>query len=272
MTIRAILFDVGGPLNTEIAHERLIDADIRASVAAAGGSVTQAEYEAAVHHAVHSHAPDAHAAIIWHLVGDPSRAAHCFADFQRRVAGRNVFELRDGIHDVLEWLHGRGLKLGLAANQPHRTIAVLDRHGIGGFFDHRKVSGTHGYRKPDVRLFLRACDDLGVEPAACIMVGDRIDNDIASANRLGMRTILFRSGRHAEQRPRSHEDVPDAEVRDVVALKRALGELLGSEGHDRSDDACRSVTRGRGLGRGRLRQPTTRSSRPTRARGARHPS
>ena len=29
------------------------------------------------------------------------------------------------------------------------------------------------------------------------MVGDRIDNDIAPAITLGMRTVLFRTGRHA---------------------------------------------------------------------------
>ena len=35
------------------------------------------------------------------------------------------------------------------------------------------------------------------------MVGDRIDNDIAPATTLGMRTVLFRTGRHAAQQPRS---------------------------------------------------------------------
>lgn len=45
-----------------------------------------------------------------------------------------------------------------------------------------------------------------------------------------MKTVLFRTGRHIEQRPRSHEDVPDAEVRGVAQLRAALGELLGGEG------------------------------------------
>ena len=33
MPIRAVLFDVGGPINTEIEHERLVDAAIRAALA-----------------------------------------------------------------------------------------------------------------------------------------------------------------------------------------------------------------------------------------------
>jgi FMN phosphatase YigB (HAD superfamily) len=119
------------------------------------------------------------------------------------------------------------LKLGLAANQPARVLADLDRLGIGRFFSHREVSGHHGYLKPDVRLFLRACEDLGVEPGECIMVGDRIDNDIFPANSLGMTTVLFRTGRHIEQQPRSWDDMPDREVRDVDTLSAALDGLLG---------------------------------------------
>ena len=87
------------------------------------------------------------------------------------------------------------------------------------------MSGTHGFRKPDPRLFLRAADDLGVAPSECVMVGDRIDNDIAPARLLGMRTVLFRTGRHIAQQPRWAEEVPDFEVRTVEELEAALASL-----------------------------------------------
>ena len=230
MTIRAILFDVGGPLNTEIEHERLIDADIVAALSDAGIVATPEQYAAAVEFAVHSYAPDAHPAIIWRLaVGQRDVAQQAFRDFRARVDRRSSsppFELRAGMAELLADLHKRGLLLGLAANQPHETLTVLDDHGLGQFFHHREVSGTHGYKKPDLRLFLRCCDDLGVSPDECIMVGDRIDNDIAPAKLLGMRTVLFRTGRHIEQQARSHQEVPDAEVLDVVALRVAMENLL----------------------------------------------
>jgi FMN phosphatase YigB (HAD superfamily) len=145
-----------------------------------------------------------------------------------RAAGRYPFELRDGIADVIAWLHGRRLLLGFAANQPAQTLAVLDERGLGRYFHHREVSGTHGYRKPDVRLFLRCCDELGVAPEQCIMVGDRIDNDIAPARLLGMKAVLFRTGRHAAQQPRSWEEAPHAEVQDVSGLRDALERLLAA--------------------------------------------
>ena len=228
MNVRAVLFDVGGPLNTEFEHERLIDADILAVLAGAGIDVTPQQYTAAVDFAVHAYAPDAHPAIIWHATGgDRELAGRLFDEFRVRAHARPMpFELREGIAEVVEWLHGRGLRLGLAANQPHATLEVLDRHGIGRFFHHREVSGTHGYRKPDPRLFLRCCEDLGVQPEACIMIGDRIDNDVAPAKLLGMRAVLFRTGRHAAQQPRSHDELPDAEVRTPLELRRALEVLL----------------------------------------------
>jgi HAD superfamily hydrolase (TIGR01509 family) len=150
-----------------------------------------------------------------------------FAAFRQRAHARSApFELREEMAGVIAWLHGRRLRLGLAANKPHATLEVLDRHGVGQYFHHREVSGTHGYRKPDPRLFVRCCEDLGVSPEACVMVGDRIDNDIAPAKLLGMRAVLFRTGRHVAQQPRSHQEAPDAEVRDAAELRAALERLL----------------------------------------------
>lgn len=227
MPVRAVLFDVGGPIDMEVDHERLIDALIRDAVVREGLPVDDDRYEAANRSAIESFAPDAYAAIAWHLCQhDASATAHVIQRLhesgEERSAARGGIELRPGIADVLQRLHGRGLRLGLAANQPAHIIAELDRHGIGRLFTHREVSGHHGYRKPDVRLFLRALDDLDVTPAETIMVGDRIDNDIVPARLLGMRTVLIRTGRHASQQPRSPDEMPDAEVFDAVGIEAAI--------------------------------------------------
>jgi putative hydrolase of the HAD superfamily len=230
MPIRGVLFDVGGPLDTEVTRERLIDEHIRAAFAAAGHQVDDAAFAEAVRWAVDSFAPDAYQAIIWRLAArDVDLSERVYQAFAARAHERQIFEPREGIPELLDHLHTRGLHLGLAANQQHSIIAQLDAHGIGHYFHHREVSGTHGLRKPDVRLFLHACDDLGISPVDCIMVGDRIDNDVVPAKLLGMRTVLFRTGRHRAQQPRSWEERPDVEVHDVAGLARAI-ELLRRPG------------------------------------------
>ena len=233
MSIRAVLFDVGGPIDTEVLHEQLVDEYLLRALAATGVAATQAELDSASDWAVHSYAPDAYATMTWRLCdGDAARAGaagRLFAESTpERQERRGGIELRAGIDGLIRNLHGRGLLLGLAANQPARIIEDLDRHGLGACFSHREVSGHHGYHKPDVRLFLRACEDLGVEPAECIMVGDRIDNDIFPAKLLGMSAVLFRTGRHMAQQPRSLREIPDAEVRNVSGLAEALDRLIES--------------------------------------------
>ena len=238
MKIRAVLFDVGGPLDTEVIHERLWDAHIREAVRAEDFLVTDEQFAAANAHAVASFAWNAYEAIVWRLTGGDaaaSRRAYAAAAARgpERRAARDGFELRDGIPALLRGLHERGLRLGLAANQPLAALDALDRCGIGGYFHHREVSESHGFRKPDVRLFLRACEALGVSPEECVMVGDRIDNDIVPAKWLGMRAVRFRTGRHIAQQPRSWTEVPDVEAASVAALEEGIRSLVRDLARDR---------------------------------------
>ncbi|MGE3073616.1 MAG: HAD family hydrolase [Dehalococcoidia bacterium] len=231
MTFRAVLFDVGGPLDTEIQHEKLVDEYLRRALLDVGVHVSDESFQAASDWAIHAFAPDAYGAMLWKLCrGDEQRTRNALAAFagyaserQQRRAG---IELRPGIDEVIHGLHERGMRLGLAANQPASVIVQLDGFGLGQYFSHREVSGHHGFRKPDTRLFLRACEDLEVEPDECIMVGDRIDNDIFPARVLGMGTVLFRTGRHIEQQPRSIAEVPDEVVHSTAELAAALERLL----------------------------------------------
>jgi putative hydrolase of the HAD superfamily len=229
--IRAVLFDVGGPLDTEVEFERLIDADIRAALSAEGIEVSDAQYAAAEEWAIGCFASNAYWSIVYRLSGGDAeiarRAVVAVSDgAPRRRRARGGIELRPGITGVLERLAARRMTLGLATNHPGSIRSDLDRAGIGRFFDHRVSSEPHDHQKPDLRLFLGECAALGAEPAECIMVGDRVDNDIVPANLLGMRTVLFRTGRHIAQQPRSWDEVPDAEVWDLAQLERAIDHLI----------------------------------------------
>jgi D-glycero-D-manno-heptose 1,7-bisphosphate phosphatase len=55
-------------------------------------------------------------------------------------------------------------------------------------------------RKPDVGMFRAACRDFSIAVAASYMVGDRL-SDIEFAARAGLRAILVRTGKGAEDEP-----------------------------------------------------------------------
>jgi putative hydrolase of the HAD superfamily len=142
------------------------------------------------------------------------------------TANVDVFQLRPEIDALLRKLRDRGLRLGIVANQPEMMRERLARAGIGELFDHQGLSGVTGVRKPDPRAFTLAAEALAVTPVDCVMVGDRIDNDIAPARALGMAAIRFRTGRHRRQKPRTPEETPDADVTDVAELAAAIEALL----------------------------------------------
>jgi HAD superfamily hydrolase (TIGR01549 family) len=226
---RAVLFDVGGPLDLEFAWESAVDGAIASACGLEGIRIDQAMIEEASEAAVAAFAPDAYAHMVETLCGgDPQAIERVRHRVRAMTANLDVFQLRPDIDGLLRRLRGRGLALGIVANQPETARERLARAGIGDLFDHVGLSGVTGFSKPDPRAFTAAAEALGVAASACIMVGDRIDNDIAPAKALGMAAIQLRSGRHRRQRPRSPAEEPDAVVTDVLELGEAIRSLLSS--------------------------------------------
>lgn len=227
MRYQAVLFDVGGPLDMEFAWEIAVDGAIASACGLEGIRVDQAAIEEASEAAVAAFAPDAYRHMIETLCGgDPATTERIRQRVRGMVGNLDVFQLRPEIDGLLRRLSERGLRLGIVANQPQAALERLARVGIGDLFEHHGLSGLTGISKPDPRAFAAAAEALGLPARACIMVGDRVDNDIAPAKALGMAAILFRGGRHRRQRPRSPAEEPDAVVIDVRELEEAIAVLL----------------------------------------------
>lgn len=102
-------------------------------------------------------------------------------------------KLYDGTRSLLESLHGK-YKLGIIANQSLGTQQRLDSWGIGKYFDRVIASAESGVAKPDLKIFTMALDKAKCDPSHAFMVGDRLDNDIIPAKKLGMKTVWVRQG------------------------------------------------------------------------------
>jgi phosphoglycolate phosphatase-like HAD superfamily hydrolase len=203
LTRRAVLFDVGGPIDLEFAYEMAVDTAIAAACGLEGIRVDQAAIDEASQSAVEAFAPDASAHMIERLCGDPATVARVRQRVHAMTAKLDVFQLRPEIDGLLRRLRQRGLTL-VAAEADRRR---LEQAGVGDLF-------VYG--------------DPGVPAAECIMVGDRLDADIAPAKARGMATIRFRSGRHRRQTPRSPAETPDFEVTDVAELEAAIAALCAA--------------------------------------------
>lgn len=119
----------------------------------------------------------------------------------------------------------RTYSLGILANQSPGTEERLKAWGIHPFFCQIHASAEAGLAKPDPRFFAQALAQANCAPAEVVMVGDRLDNDIAPARAQGWRTIRVLQGFSRHQQPRTAQEVADATIPSLDRLPEALGRL-----------------------------------------------
>lgn len=137
-----------------------------------------------------------------------------------RGVSRHKLKLYPHVRKVLRTLSGR-LPLCIVSDaQSAYALAELDKVGITGYFSPIVVSGDHGFRKPDPRLFQFALDGMGVAAEQTVYVGNDMFRDIYGAREAGMRTVMFDS----DQGTKQHEDCqPDFRITDMRELLGLLG-------------------------------------------------
>ena len=110
--------------------------------------------------------------------------------------------------DVLKELHEK-YKIGIIANQALGTADRLKSFGILEYIDLVIASAEEGVAKPDLKIFEMALERAGVKPDEAMMIGDRIDNDIFPAKKLGMRTMWLRQGFGGMWKIQSDDELPN---------------------------------------------------------------
>jgi FMN phosphatase YigB (HAD superfamily) len=82
-------------------------------------------------------------------------------------------------------------RLGLLANQPPQVLDCLEQWRISPLFDVVLLDSQQGVSKPDPAFFRLGLAKAHTDSGAAVMVGDRLDNDIIPARRVGMRAVLL---------------------------------------------------------------------------------
>ncbi len=110
---------------------------------------------------------------------------------------RDCFRVDTDACEVAKVLTEAGYRLGIVSNT-WLPGDMIDKHlemlGLLHFFPVRIYSSEVGYMKPNRRVFEMALDQLGVDADQAMFVGDRADNDVAGAARLGMISVLYARG------------------------------------------------------------------------------
>ncbi|MGW5648522.1 HAD family hydrolase [Saccharopolyspora sp. NPDC003752] len=83
--------------------------------------------------------------------------------------------------EVMRRLHEAGTKIGVISNIAFDIRPAFERIGVTGYVDEFLLSYLEGVIKPDPKIFLRACERLGVAPEEALMVGDSEEADGGAA-------------------------------------------------------------------------------------------
>jgi HAD superfamily hydrolase (TIGR01549 family) len=147
------------------------------------------------------------------VMGGVGATYECATEMTRLWEHAAHFELFDDVLPVLEELRRHGLKIGLLSNTSRDLEEFVAHHRLD--VDAMLTSRVHGKSKPHDTIFHAMLERIGVGPAAAVMVGDDVHDDVDGARAVGMQAWLVdREGRFPE--------VPDS-LPDLRALPAALG-------------------------------------------------
>jgi phosphoglycolate phosphatase len=109
-----------------------------------------------------------------------------------------------GAEEVLQELQGRGYLLAVATGKGRAGLdRVLERTGLGDLF-HATRCADETFSKPHPEMLLQIMDELGVERAETVMIGDT-EWDMQMARNAGTERVAVSYGVHAVERLLRHE-------------------------------------------------------------------
>jgi putative hydrolase of the HAD superfamily len=242
MTIKAVLFDLGGTL----LHYKAVGSTWEDMEKGAMGSVYHRLAQAG-----YSLPPEAEALntaweyllSLWSSVDhrDPATLTiyHQLAELLRSQWGLNSLPANlietlapiyiqaiqmlvsplDGAAEMLRTLRQRGLKIGLISNTlwPEKYhLQDLERHHLVAYLDHLIFSADAAAWKPHAQVFRRGLAALGVQPEEAVFVGDSLYFDVWGAQQAGLRGVwIIQDHRWL---PDGIEVHPDAEIHQLAEL------------------------------------------------------
>ncbi|MDR0410789.1 MAG: beta-phosphoglucomutase [Treponema sp.] len=96
-------------------------------------------------------------------------------------------DMLPGALEYLDYLRGSGIRIALGSASKN-AVFILEKLGIGGFFDVVIDGNMVSVAKPDPEVFLKAASALSLSPFACIVFEDSLAG-IQAAKAGGMKAV-----------------------------------------------------------------------------------
>jgi putative hydrolase of the HAD superfamily len=111
------------------------------------------------------------------------------AAVMRTELTRRALTPRPDAVKTLSTLKASGRKIGLISNCSPETPSLWEKTPFAPLIDLPIFSCAVGYAKPEVRIYLLACERLEVRPEECLYIGDGADGELSGAKAAGMHPV-----------------------------------------------------------------------------------
>ncbi|MGM0565684.1 MAG: tRNA pseudouridine(55) synthase TruB [Bacteroidota bacterium] len=142
----------------------------------------------------------------------PDNVKAVIFDFNRTLYDPEKENLMEGARRLLNSLKKRGIKMALlsvtSSGDREQLIASLDLHS---YFEETLV--LSGNKEPE--HFVELSQKMQVDPEKCLVIGDRIKQEIHSANLAGMKTCWLQRGKFKKEKPDIQDEKPDYTINNL---------------------------------------------------------
>ena len=200
MDIKWLFFDIGSTLvdETECYNQRIIDA-------ISGTDITFEEFnEKRIEFSKQNLKGDIEAINFFGLIKTPWH--------------KELEKPYPDAEKVLQQLSTKSYKIGIIANQSAGTAERLEKWGLMKYISLVLSSAEEGVANPEPEIFLRALSHAECKPSEAFMIGDRLDNDIYPAKKLGMKTVWVKQGMAVYQKPQNETYTADFTVSSLTEI------------------------------------------------------
>ena len=111
------------------------------------------------------------------------------ADVQVELS-KKFYDRKPGVYELFDWLKEHDARIALASSTRYPTVKrMLDHDDLTKYFDAIVCGNMISHSKPHPEIFLRAAEELGVDPATCYVIEDSY-NGIRAAHAAGTHPLM----------------------------------------------------------------------------------
>jgi len=119
--------------------------------------------------------------------------------FKRLFKSDPDLDLIEGVRQLIEAYHAKGIKLVLASSASMTTINnVFERFDLDQYFEAKLSGADLKASKPHPEIFIKAAEASGVEKSECVVIEDST-NGIQAAHFAGIHCIAYKSQHSKDQ-------------------------------------------------------------------------